>query len=189
MSELLAGAKIALPNEVNTILDLLKLGQQAMFGLFITTIVINFILLLSTPLVLRSRVWSLPMAIVACISGILLTGAAALATIFVFGAKYALTKQAELNIRAEAGIPMFVLMWMSVGLTDLAFLLHAAMGCFCHIRKEETDEAIEGETDEATEGETKEDTTSPSSPSSPVSGEKKSKMAFFRRRIKAPGLS
>lgn len=165
MSELLAGATIALPSEVNTVLRLLKLGQQTMSGLFMTGIVLNTALLLATPLVLRSRVWSFPISIIACISGLLLTSASALATTMVFGAKYALTLQSELNIKVDAGVPMFVFMWTAVALTDLAFLLHAAMGCFCHIKREDTDEKEDGD-----------------SRSASTSDVKKKPMSVFRRR-------
>lgn len=166
MSELLAGATIALPSEVNTILSLLELGQQTMFGLFLTSLVVNTILLLATPLALRSRVWSLPISIIACISGLLLTSASALATIMVFGAKWALTQQTALNIKVDAGVPMFAFMWTAVALTDVAFLLHAFMGCFCYMKREKTDENEEG-----------------AARSVPTPDEKKKNpMSYFRRR-------
>jgi hypothetical protein len=137
LSELLAGAQIALPSAVNTILNLLKLGQQAMFGFFMTGIVLSTILLLATPLVLRARAWSFPMSLVAGLVGACLTVAAGLATALSVGAQYALTAQQELNIRVHIGVRMFVFMWLAAAFADVAFLMHSAMACFCHLHRRE----------------------------------------------------
>jgi hypothetical protein len=165
-----------LPNEVNTILNLLKLGQQAMFGFFMTGIILNFLLLLATPLVLRSRLWSIPVSIVGGISGTFITAAAIIASIMSLGAKFALTKQEELNIRADIGVQMFAFMWIAAGLTDLAFLIHAAMGCFCHIHRQEVVTAVTSTAEPADRAGTPED--------------KKTmvdRVSFFRKRRKVAG--
>jgi hypothetical protein len=166
----LAGAKIALPSAVNTVLTLLRLGQQAMYGFFMTAIVLDFLLLLATPLVLRARVWSFPVSLVAFVSSVCVTTATILATALTLGAKYALTAQQELNIRVNIGVPMFVFMWLATGLSDLAFLLHAAMACYCHIHEREP----------AGSG-------SPTGAASP--SEKKIKIPAFVRRRKVAGSS
>ena len=131
MSELLAGARIALPSAVNTILDLLKLGQQAMFGFFLTGTILAAILLPATALTPGSRRWSIFIAIIAFVSGLCVNAAAVIATVLAVGAKYALTAQDQLNIRVNIGVRMFVFMWLAGALTTVAFILHAAMGCFC----------------------------------------------------------
>ncbi|KAL0942446.1 uncharacterized protein CTRU02_200332 [Colletotrichum truncatum] len=169
-NELLAGATIALPSQVNTILDILRIGQQVMFGLFISGISLNAALIFVTPLVLRTRWWSLPIAIFAGIAGLLVTVASIIATVMSVGARYALTQQQELNISADLGVRMFVFMWIASGLTDIAFLFHAAMGCCCSPRKERAAAAAAG-TPEKTE------TTTTSN------GEKPSRLpAFMRKR-------
>jgi hypothetical protein len=132
-SELLEGATIALPNQVNVILGLLKLGQQTMFAFFLTGTLLNVVLMLASPLVLRTGRWSLFVSIFACISGLLVTSASVIATVLTLAARYALTMQSELNIRAEIGIRMFVFMWIASALTTLVFLVHSAMGCFCPV--------------------------------------------------------
>ncbi|KAK1511829.1 SUR7 protein [Colletotrichum tamarilloi] len=135
-NELLAGATIALPSEVSTILNILRIGQQVMFGLFISGISLAAALLIVTPLVMRSRWWSLPIAIFAGITGLLVTVASIIGTVMSVGAKIALTQQSELNINAVLGVRMFVFMWLASALVDLAAILHMAMGCCCSPRKE-----------------------------------------------------
>ena len=131
VSELLAGARIALPAEVLTILHLLKIGSQIMYGFFVAGAVVNFVLLFATPLVVLNRWWTLVIAIVAFISGTCINVAAAIATAISIAAKVALTAQDQLNISADIGVTMFVFMWIAAICSNLAFLLHAAMGCCC----------------------------------------------------------
>ncbi|PHH83126.1 hypothetical protein CDD82_3419 [Ophiocordyceps australis] len=102
-----------------------------MYGCFMAGTVVNFILLLATPLVVRSRWFTLPVSVVGLLSGIVLTVGAAIATVISVAAKVALTAQDQLNITAHIGIKMFVFMWIGALVTDLAFILHAAMGCCC----------------------------------------------------------
>lgn len=131
VSELLAGASIALPAQVKTILDLLRIGSRVMFAFFLTSTCLNFILLLISPVVMRSRWYSLAVTILGFISALLVTVAAIIATAISVAAKVALTAQDQLNISAEIGIRMFVFMWIAAVFTDIAFLLHAALGCCC----------------------------------------------------------
>ncbi|PNP43843.1 hypothetical protein TGAM01_v208613 [Trichoderma gamsii] len=131
VGELLAGAKIALPSEVVTILTLLRIGSQVMYAFFMSGIVLNFVLLLVTPLVLRTRWFSLFTSLVGGVAGIVLTVAAIIATVISVAAKIALTAQDQLNIQCDIGGKMFAFMWIAALSTDFAFLLHAAMGCCC----------------------------------------------------------
>ncbi|KAJ0387867.1 hypothetical protein COL922a_001418 [Colletotrichum nupharicola] len=174
-NELLAGATIALPNEVSTILNILRIGQQVMFGLFLAGISLVTVLLIATPLVLRTRWWSLPMAIFAGLAGLFVTVASIIATVMSVGARYALTQQSELNIRAVLGVRMFVFMWIASALTDLAFILHAAMGCCCSPRKEREAAAAAAGTTTSSQEKQEKTTTS--------NGEKPSRLpAFMRKR-------
>ncbi|KAL7918814.1 SUR7/PalI family domain-containing protein [Trichoderma austrokoningii] len=131
VGELLAGAKIALPSEVVTILTLLRIGSQVMYAFFMSGIVLNFVLLLATPLVLRTRWFSLFTSLIGGVAGIVLTVAAIIATVISVAAKIALTAQDQLNIQCDIGAKMFAFMWIAALATDFAFLLHAAMGCCC----------------------------------------------------------
>ncbi|KAF4345465.1 SUR7 [Fusarium beomiforme] len=131
VSELLAGARIALPAEAVTVLNLLKIGSRIMYGCFMAGICINFVLMFLSFLAIRSRWWSLPLAILSFCAMVLVGLAAIIATTISIAAKVALTKQDQLNIRADIGIKMFAFMWIAAIFTFLSFALHAAMGCCC----------------------------------------------------------
>ncbi|OAA50711.1 integral membrane protein [Cordyceps fumosorosea ARSEF 2679] len=131
VSELLAGAKIALPSQVITILTLLRIGSQVMYGCFMAGTILNAILLVLTPLATRRRLFSLFISIIGLLSVITLAVASVIATVISVAARIALTAQDQLNISADIGIKMFVFMWIGTLVTLLAFLLHSAMGCFC----------------------------------------------------------
>ncbi|RKK64941.1 hypothetical protein BFJ67_g373 [Fusarium oxysporum f. sp. cepae] len=131
VSELLAGAQIALPAEAVTVLNLLKIGSRIMYGCFMAGICIDFVLIPLSLLVIRTRWWSLVITVLAFCTAILISLAAIIATVISVAAKVALTAQDQLNIKANIGIKMFVFMWLAAIFTDVAFLLHAAMGCCC----------------------------------------------------------
>ncbi|KAM5352440.1 hypothetical protein ACJ41O_005163 [Fusarium nematophilum] len=131
VSELLAGAQIALPSQAVTVLNLLKLGSRIMYGFFMAGICVNFVLIFLSYLVVRTRWWSLLLSILAAIAAILVSVATIIATVISIAAKVALTAQDQLNIRANIGMKMFAFMWIATIFTDVAFLLHAAMGCCC----------------------------------------------------------
>ncbi|KAK0728552.1 SUR7/PalI family-domain-containing protein [Lasiosphaeria miniovina] len=136
MNELLAGATIALPTQVLTILDVLRITSQIMFGFFVTGAVLNFCLVFASPLAVRSRWWSLPLAGFAGLSTVFVVAAAIAVSVISFAFKYAVTAQQDLNIRAHVGVRMFVFMWLAAGFTIYSSLVHAAMGCCCASRRD-----------------------------------------------------
>lgn len=131
ISELLAGAQIALPSQAVTVLNLLKMGSKIMYAFFMGGISVNFVLIFASLLVIRTRWWSLLLTLLAAIASIFVSVAAIIATVISIAAKVALTAQDQLNIRANIGVKMFAFMWIAAIFTDVAFLLHAALGCCC----------------------------------------------------------
>jgi hypothetical protein len=137
MNELLAGATIALPTQVITILSVLRITSQIMFGFFLTACVLAFVLaLLSYPLAVRSRWWSLPLAVVSFLEMVLCLAASIVGSVISFAFKYAAEAQSELNIHAEVGTKMFVFMWIATGFSIWGFAVHAGMGCCCTSRRD-----------------------------------------------------
>ncbi|CAJ2502704.1 Uu.00g100980.m01.CDS01 [Anthostomella pinea] len=136
LSELFAGASIALPSEVNDILRILRIASHIMFGFFMAGLVLSFILMLATPVVIRSRWWSLPYSIVSFLVALLVLVASALGTAMSIVFKYALSSQSDLNIKADVGIKMLVFMWIATLFTVLSFFIHAGMGCCCTSRRD-----------------------------------------------------
>lgn len=106
-----------------------------MYAFFMAGTVLNFLLVFASPLVIRTRWFSLIISIFGLISGVLLTVAAIIATVISVAAKVALTAQDQLNLRANIGIKMFIFMWIGAVLTDVAFFLHSALGCCCKPKK------------------------------------------------------
>ena len=143
MDELLAGAQIALPGEVLTVLDLLRLGSKVMFGLFIAAVVLAFVMVPLTFLVFRSRIWCIPIVILSILTTVCSVGGTVLATVFSLAAKYALTLQSELNITADISPLMIASTWIPALLITTAFFLHSAVGCCCHIAPTKTEEKRE----------------------------------------------
>src|SRR5690606_13597601 len=131
MNELLAGATIALPTEIITILSILRITSQIMFGFFLTAAVLAFLLIFLSPLAVSSRWWSLPLAVVSFLEMMLVLAASIVGTAISVAFKYAAEAQSELNIRAEVGVKMFVFMWLATGFSIWAFAVHSGMGCCC----------------------------------------------------------
>ncbi|KAH6631116.1 SUR7/PalI family-domain-containing protein [Chaetomium sp. MPI-SDFR-AT-0129] len=136
MSELLSGATIALPTQVITILDVLRITSQIMFGFFLTGAVLAFVLVALSPLAVSSRWWSLPLAIVSFVEMLLLVAASIVATAISIAFKYAAEAQSDLNIHAEVGVRMFVFMWLATGFSVWAFAVHSGMGCCCTSKRD-----------------------------------------------------
>ncbi|KAI0400246.1 SUR7/PalI family-domain-containing protein [Xylaria palmicola] len=136
LNELLYGASIALPSEVNDILNILRIASHIMFGFFLGSAVLNGILLVSSPCVLYSRWWSLPAGILAGLSTILVIVAAGLGTAIALVFQAALNSQPDLGVSASVGTQMLVFEWVAAGFTLLAFIMHAGLGCCCTSRRD-----------------------------------------------------
>ncbi|KAK4236676.1 SUR7/PalI family-domain-containing protein [Achaetomium macrosporum] len=136
MNELLSGATIALPTQVVTILSVLRITSQIMFGFFLTAAVLGFLLAFLSPLAVRSRWWSLPLAVASFLEMMLVLAASIVGTAISFAFKYAAEAQSELNIHAEVGVKMFVFMWIATGFSIWGFAVHSGMGCCCTSRRD-----------------------------------------------------
>jgi hypothetical protein len=136
MNELLAGATIALPTAVITILSVLRITSQIMFGFFLTAAVLAFLLIMLSPLAVTSRWFSLPLAIFSFIEMMLVLAASVVGTAISVAFKYAAEAQSELNIHADVGVKMFVFMWLATGFSIWGFAVHSGMGCCCTSRRD-----------------------------------------------------
>lgn len=136
LNELLAGATIALPANINDILDLIKLASHFMFGFFLTGVCMNFVNIFITPIVLKSRWWSFPIAIWTFISALLTTAAAVIATVMFVIFRNVITSQAGLNIGASLGTQMFAFMWIGAAFSIFGFLIHLGLSCCCASKRD-----------------------------------------------------
>ncbi|KAK7908196.1 integral membrane protein [Apiospora marii] len=135
-NELFAGASIPLPNQVNEILNYLHIASNIMFGFFLASTILDFLMIFIAPIVLYSRWWSMPVGILSFIAFILATVAAAIGTAMSLIFKYALTSQSDLNIQAEVGTKMLAFSWIAVGFTFISFVIHSGLCCCCTSRRD-----------------------------------------------------
>ncbi|KAI1764132.1 SUR7/PalI family-domain-containing protein [Hypoxylon sp. FL1150] len=136
LGELFSGASIALPSDVNDILNILHIASNIMFGFFITGLLLDFVMIFATPIVVYSRWWSGFFGFFAFISTLLVLIATALGTAMSLIFKYALTSQTDLNVGADVGTKMFAFMWIATGFNLLAFIIHASLCCCCTSRRD-----------------------------------------------------
>ncbi|PQE26382.1 integral membrane protein [Rutstroemia sp. NJR-2017a BBW] len=136
VNELLPGATIALPAEINNILSLLRIASHIMFGFFLTGVCMNFVNIFLSPIVLYSRWISFPFAIWTFISALLTVAATIIATVIAVVLKNVVTSQANLNIGASIGTEMFAFMWIGAGGSLIGWLIHLCLSCCCASRRD-----------------------------------------------------
>jgi SUR7/PalI family len=136
LSELLAGATIALPSEVNTILELIRIASHIMFGGFLTGICMNTVSIFATPLAIFSRWWSLPIALWTFVAALLTVLGSIIGTVMAVIFKVVLTAQPGLNIGASVGVPMLIFMWIASICTVVGHVIHLVLACCCASRRD-----------------------------------------------------
>ncbi|MCJ1454972.1 hypothetical protein MMC28_005325 [Mycoblastus sanguinarius] len=111
LSELLAGATIALPANVIDALKLVRLASHWMFALFLTSACTCFVSIFLTPLSIFTRWATFPIAIFAFLSALTTTAATIIATVmFIIFEKVIHSAEADVNIVPEIGVKMFAFM-------------------------------------------------------------------------------
>ncbi|KAI0965498.1 SUR7/PalI family-domain-containing protein [Xylaria arbuscula] len=136
LDELLSGASIALPSEINDILNILRIAYHIMFGFFLGGLILDGVLLVISPIVLFSRWWSLPVGILSGISALVVVVGAILGTVIAYIFRAALNSQPDLGVQASIGTEMIAFQWAAAGFNLLAFLIHAGLGCCCTSRRD-----------------------------------------------------
>lgn len=96
----------------------------------------NFVSIFLAVLALRSRWWSLPLAIWTFIAALLTTAASVIATVMALVFRNVATSQSALNIGADIGVQMFAFMWIGAGFSIFGFLCHIGMCCCCASRRD-----------------------------------------------------
>ncbi|KAL4999584.1 SUR7/PalI family-domain-containing protein [Aspergillus recurvatus] len=156
LSELLAGASIALPSDITDALDLARAASHWMFGLFITSTVLTFILIFASPLAVSSRppqtissdpgvnrlhpphrrrtfifCRGIPFTIITLLTAIFTIVAAVIATVMFVLFKNIFTNgdAFDLNIRAELGSHMLAFMWIAAAFNLIAFIVELGSCC------------------------------------------------------------
>ncbi|KAI0536353.1 SUR7/PalI family-domain-containing protein [Xylaria digitata] len=136
LNELLSGASIAFPSEVNDILTILRLAYRIMFWFFLGGLIVDGFLLVGSPLVLYSRWFSVPVGITSGLASLAVVVGAILGTVISYVFNQALSSQPDLGVTASTGMEMLAFMWTAAGFNLLAFFVHAVLGCYCTSRRD-----------------------------------------------------
>ncbi|KAL4814077.1 SUR7/PalI family-domain-containing protein [Aspergillus spinulosporus] len=156
LSELLSGASIALPSDITDALDLARAASHWMFGLFITSTVLTFVLIFASPLAVSSRppqtissdpgvnrlhpphrrrtfifCRAFPFTIITFLTAIFTIVAAVIATVMFVLFKNIFTSgdAFDLNIRAKLGTRMLAFMWIAAAFNLIAFIVELGSCC------------------------------------------------------------
>lgn len=135
-NQLLAGASINLPADINDILDLIKLASQWMFGLFLTGTCLSFVLIFLMPLSVFTRWLTFPVAILAFFNALVITAASVIATVMFIIFRNTISSVRELNISAEVGVTLFAFMWVASAFAIFAWLVQMGLCCCCASRRD-----------------------------------------------------
>jgi len=133
--ELLAGASIPFPGEVQDVLHILKTASQWMFALFLTGACTSFVSIFLCPLAVKSKLLSIPLVIFTFLASLTTIVATVLATAIFVIFRNAARAQTQLNLGADIGVKMFVFMWIAAGAALVAWVLQLFMMCCCRSRR------------------------------------------------------
>ncbi|KAF2266590.1 hypothetical protein CC78DRAFT_531397 [Lojkania enalia] len=135
-NELLAGASISLPADINDILDLIKIASHVMFGFFLTGACLSFVLIFALPFSIYSRWLTLPIAILTFVNALLITAASVIATVMFVIFRNVISSVNELNIGANVGVTMFAFMWVASAFAIFTWLVQMGLCCCCASRRD-----------------------------------------------------
>ncbi|KAI6248035.1 SUR7 family protein pun1 [Erysiphe necator] len=136
LQELLSGATIALPADINKILHLIKLASSVMFSFFIAGACMNFVSIFVAPITLYSRWWSLPFFVWTFFSMLFTTIATVIVTAMSIIFVNVATSQPGLNIGANIGKPFFIFMWIATAFNILGTMIHLCLMYCCASRRD-----------------------------------------------------
>jgi hypothetical protein len=155
LNELLSGATIALPSDIDNALDIAKIASHWMFALFLVGTILCFLAIFIAPLGTSSRppqtissdthtndvlhphhrpkfifLWSLPMVLFTFIIALFTIVASAVATVMYVIFAHVFTSSAiDLNVKAYLGKRMLAFMWIASAFTLIGFIIQLASCC------------------------------------------------------------
>jgi len=140
VSQLLAGASIALPTEVTDIFDLVKLASAWMFACFLVGTCLTFLCIFLCPMGFSKRPrWQhkarriflrqLPITILAFLAALFTTVATVVATVMYIIFRNTFAGAADFNIEAHIGSEMFAFMWIATGFNLIGLFMQLGTCC------------------------------------------------------------
>jgi hypothetical protein len=107
-----------------------------MFGLFLTGLCLDFVLIFIVPMSVFTRWATLPIMLLTFLGALCTTVATVLATAMFIIMRNALTSQTSLNIGASLGNEMFAFMWVGSGMAIIAWIITLCLCCCCASRRD-----------------------------------------------------
>lgn len=140
LSELLAGASIALPTEVTSILDLVQVASNWMFACFLVGTCLTFLCIFFCPMAFSQKPrWQhkarriflrqLPITILTFLAALFTTVATVIATVMFIIFRNTFSGAADLNIEAHIGEEMFAFMWIATGFNLIGLVMQLGTCC------------------------------------------------------------
>lgn len=127
---------VALPADVNDILDLIRLVSNWMFALFLAGACVSAIMIPMQLVTVYTRWVGLLVTIFTFLAALFTTVAAVIATVMFIIMQNAVTSVEQLNIEGKIGTQMFVFMWIAAACSILAFLITLGQCCCCASRRD-----------------------------------------------------
>lgn len=107
-----------------------------MFGLFLTSAVLSFVLMFVMPISVFSRWWSFLIAILTFLNALFVTVASIVATVMFVIFRNVISSVNELNISASIGNYLFGFMWTASAFAIFAWLFQTGLCCCCASRRD-----------------------------------------------------
>ncbi|KAF2461258.1 SUR7/PalI family-domain-containing protein [Lineolata rhizophorae] len=135
-SQLIAGATIALPNEINDILDIIKIASNWMFALFILGAVLSTVLIFLVPAAVYSRWTAVPLVTLTTLNALAIGAASIIGTAMFVIFHSVVSSVAEVNIHSDLSGRMYAFIWIATACAALSWLVHVSFACCCVSRRD-----------------------------------------------------
>jgi hypothetical protein len=140
LNELLRGATIALPGQINSALKLVRIASHWMFASFLVGACITFTCIFLAPMGFSSKPrWQhrgrrilcreIPLMVWTFLALLFTAGASVIATAMFVIFRNTFESAPQLNIQASLGKPMLAFMWTAVGFNLMGFLVQFGTCC------------------------------------------------------------
>jgi hypothetical protein len=121
---------VSLPAEVLGYLHIVQVASQVMFGCFFASVMACFVSIFLVPLVVHSKLLTVPIAIFSFMTTAAVVIGAGISTgIWTILQMELKNYASEVNIVADLGLPMFVFQWCAAGCAMIAMIIQFCLTC------------------------------------------------------------
>lgn len=130
-------AIVALPENIISALELVRLASHWMFALFLTAAPLITLSIFLTPLSTFTRWATFPISILTFLAAVFTTAASVIATVmFVVFRNIIHNAEDSINIVPIIGVKMFIFMWISSGASIIGWLIMMGECCCCASKRD-----------------------------------------------------